>query len=444
MMERWRRIAVAIAVAGAGCLALAAPAQAGDAYGLFVDVYVEGTDAPSVRDGLGIEVYELPGGEALAANCQALTQDEADSFTAVQQYGCDIPAQSGPDYAVGITGVPDGFVAVAGCSDGPPPVERIDGPGAEFSFYGLGTAQCDIVVRQPILVLDKVVVGTDEPLAADQFTMEIFAAGSLETTAVDPSDAVCDDWADVDAGDCVAVPLSVGEFTLGEEPVTGYEYAGIQCGPAYRGGDGQPGEAFADASAIVDLTETDIYCRIENTYAEGQLVVSASVNNDDGGTAGVEDVSIEVYEDGVETPVVAATACAADGSCLDMMLPVGDYVIGYEGPDGYTREIMQSVTAPTTTTTEPEIEAIVTDDPDAEFTVENGGLVEIEVAIDDPEPEPTTTTTEPATTTTAFDAGAGTLPPTGASSETNTTIAVVAFALIAAGLALVGVRRRTA
>ncbi|MEQ9162324.1 MAG: LPXTG cell wall anchor domain-containing protein, partial [Ilumatobacter fluminis] len=243
--------------------------------------------------------------------------------------------------------------------------------------------------------------------------------------------------------ECEIIALPAGEYTLGEVlPSHGYEVGSVECdsyislGKYFGETDRGPLEMIDDEGAAFATDDGDAYCTVTNVYREGQLIVTASVNNDDGGVAGVEDVSIEVYEADGDTPVIAATACAADGSCLDEMLPIGDYVIGYIGPDGYTREITQSVSLVVTEK--------VTDDADAAFTAAFGEVVEIEVAIDDPAPEPTTTTTEPATTTTVFDAGAGTLPPTGASSETNTTIAVLAFALIAAGLALVGVRRRTA
>ncbi len=447
MMGRIKRMMVATAVAASGGLALAAPADAQEPNDVWVEVVLSGVDAPTVRDGIVVEFYETAGGTMVTPTCDEYDYDGSTRFVAQHNVGCDLPGQPGGTYALGLSGVPEGWTVYVECFDGGEITERLDDPGAEFATGGGYPADCTIWLRQAIVILDKTVVGTDTPAPSSDFTLEVFADGAQVATAVDPSNDICEGWDDADAGTaCAVIGVEPGVITLGELPTTGYEFAGLECESIDPLENENPDEAFDDESATYDLLESDLYCTITNTYAEGQLIVTASVNNDDGGTAGVEDVSIEVYEDGVDAPVVAATACAADGSCLDEMLPIGDYVIGYTGPDGYTREITQSVTAPSTTTTSLPViqEAMVTDDPDAEFTIENGGLVEIEVAIDDPAPEPTTTTTEPATTTTAFDAGAGTLPPTGASSETNMTIAVLAFALIAAGLALVGVRRRTA
>jgi hypothetical protein len=187
-------------------------------------------------------------------------------------------------------------------------------------------------------------------------------------------------------------------------------------------------EQIPGETAEFDLSEgDDAYCEVTNSYYEGRLKVNAIVVNDEGGTATVSDISIEVFRtDG--TPVITATPCAANGMCLDTMLPIGDYAIGYVGPAGYTRQLVQVSAVP-------DAAERITDDPDAVFTLVRNGLVEIAVTIDDPTP-PTTSTN--ATTTT----NAGNLPPTGASTKAIVRMTLIALLLVGSGAALVATRRR--
>ncbi len=440
-MGRWRKMIVATTVMAGTGVVLAAPVEAGGGgTGLSIDLLVDGPDAESVLAGLTLEIFQESGGIDVAGNnCGAPSTPVVETFNAETEISCDAFAYG--DYALGLDGVPEGWSVSAYCYD-LGQRERIESGTPTFTMSVPSPYwDCEIYVGTPMLALDKVVEGG--AATASDFEFEVYDdQGVLVDTGdpiVDPSDDVCTG----SLTECEIIALPAGEYTLGEVlPSHGYEVGSVECDSfidlrRYFGETGNEQlEIIDDEGAAFRTDDGDAYCTVTNVYREGQLIVTASVNNDDGGVAGVEDVSIEVYEADGDTPVIAATACAADGSCLDEMLPIGDYVIGYIGPDGYTREITQSVSLVVTEK--------VTDDADAAFTAAFGEVVEIEVAIDDPAPEPTTTTTEPATTTTVFDAGAGTLPPTGASSETNTTIAVLAFALIAAGLALVGVRRRTA
>ena len=118
-----------------------------------------------------------------------------------------------------------------------------------------------------------------------------------------------------------------------------------------------------------------------------------------------------------------------------MMLPIGDYVIGYVGPAGYTREVTQVMQAPTEQ---------ITDDTDAEFTIVQFDVVEINVAIDDPTPPTTTTTTTTTTTLAPTTTAQAILPATGTSSTANGWMALVALLLLGTGSGLLMVRRRPA
>jgi len=386
-----------------------------------------------VRDGITVELWEdAPDGSDVGGVCDDPLAEPSMQLEAGSSTQCDtVPLGS---YQLGLDGVPAGWTVSVSCTQ-VGPEERIDEPGAFFVVNGSDPVTCNVFVGTPILAIDKVVNGGDAIVA--DFEFEVYDDGGslvdLPVPAiVDPDASMCSSA----LTECVLVPVPAGEYQLGEIlPEYGYAVGSVTCDsfinldtyfdePVLK--EIIPGD---DASFRTD--DGDAYCVVTNDYQEGQLVVTATVTNDEGGTATPADISVEVYELASDTPLVAATACAADGSCLDMMLPTGDYAIGYTGPDGYTREITQTVTAP--------VEK-VTDDPDANFTMSAGDLVEIVVAIDDPTPTTTTTTTTTTlVTTTSIDAGVVTLPQTG-SSESNQ--ALLALALVGAGGALLLVRRR--
>lgn len=199
----------------------------------------------------------------------------------------------------------------------------------------------------------------------------------------------------------------------------------------------------------------DTYCVVTYVWEGGHVTIDAAVVNDDGGTATATAVQAEVY-DSTDTLIAGPTACAADGSCLELDLPPGDYTVGYVGPAGYTLDVTQSTTnqGPLQQT-----QAIVSGDPQAAFTIASGDQVDITLTIDDPEPLPTTTTTTTTTptTTTTIPAGAPPttppattaaptiapiLPETGTTGRTTGAIAAIAATSVLAGVALTRVRRR--
>jgi LPXTG-motif cell wall-anchored protein len=215
----------------------------------------------------------------------------------------------------------------------------------------------------------------------------------------------------------------------------------------------QPGEMFP--AGIGEFTVSDVpaqdafpfaQCEVTNRYYEGDLVVTKSVVNDDGGAATPDQFTAEVYTEPGGSLVTTAT-CAADGSCIDATFPIGDYRIGESGPEGYTPSVSCSVTRepdgpPPIGTTPPVglIEAIAGDD--AVATVEPYGEVTCAITNDDPTTTTTTTTTTTlAPTTTTTTTLAPQLPPTG---DSNGTLAIIALVLIASGGVLLALRRRPA
>ncbi|CAE7940300.1 unnamed protein product, partial [Symbiodinium sp. KB8] len=372
-MGRWRKLIVATTVmAGTGVL-LAAPVEAGGGgTGLDIGLDVSGPDAESVLAGLTLEIFQEPGGTDVAGStCGDPTTPEPDLLYVSTEYSCDGFAFG--DYTLGLDGVPAGWEIYAAC--GSRTRERIDSAGASFTMSPNDPYwSCGVTVWTPMLAVDKVIEGGDATVS--DFEFEVY---DDQGVLVDTGDPIVDPSGDLCTGaltECEIIALPAGEYTLGEVPSHGYEVDSVECDSFIdlRKYFGEPGdeqlEIIDDEGAAFRTDDGDAYCTVTNVYREGQLIVTASVNNDDGGVAGVEDVSIEVYEADGDTPVIAATACAADGSCLDEMLPIGDYVIGYIGPDGYTREITQSVSLVVTEK--------VTDDADAAFTAAFGEVVEIE------------------------------------------------------------------
>ena len=182
-----------------------------------------------------------------------------------------------------------------------------------------------------------------------------------------------------------------------------------------------------------------VQCVITNQYYEGNVRLTKTLTNDDGGTATMADFTLELFRAGDGTPV-ATGVCAADGVCLEGDFPIGDYVVGEIGPDGYTRTVTQ------------QISQLVSEQLEAEaaFTLEVDSEVIVNVASND---QPTTTTTTTTTvapttaaptvapTTSALAAGAGTLPPTGPTDNTG-TFAAIAIALLLLGAGATALARR--
>lgn len=410
-----------------------------------VDVSVRGADPATTLNGITAELFEQVSGTInLAANMCTMstpTQTGPSPFTWDATFTCtNMPFG---DYALGLDGIAGFAVNDGGCST-PGPVERLDLAGNEnFTIDGsTRNISCFVDLWSSILLIDKTVNGG--PATADDFVIEVYdSAGALVTSGSDPVSAVCDGTWEFSCGAIDLAPAA--GYTLGEQAKYGYQMTSVGC-DEFINAEGQlfgAGEKFADPAATFDHTEGDTYCGVTNTYREGRLVVTSSVTNDQGGVATPATVSIEVFQAVGGAQVVAATPCAPSGACLDMMLPIGDYVIGYVGPAGYTRSVTKTV--------EPILSERITDDPDAAFTIDSNVINRIAVAIDDPTPATTTTlaptttpaptTTTLAPTTTALAAGAGTLPATG-SGHANEMLALIAGLLVIAGGGLLAARRR--
>lgn len=453
MRRKLIRMAVAAAaVLGVGGLASSSPVDAGEGLPVYVDLHVVGPDAPTVLEGLTVELWDteldtqIPG-----TPCNEPIGVGSNDLVDLAFVNCSAPGFG--DYAIGVDGVPAGATVTAQCS-----VdilnERIPGTGAEFTLTEFGQyANCDVYVVQPALLVDKIVDGGDATTA--DFTIEVYdGEGTLVTTAVDPSSALCGEG--LPLTNCAVVPLPAGSYQLGEIPAAGYTASNVWCN-TFVPELPQPGEVFPEGIGtftIGDNPQQDAYpfaeCQVTNRFYEGSLIVTKTVVNDDGdGTATADDFTAEVYRDG-EALEIDGT-CDADGSCVSVTLPIGEYRIGESGPAGYDASVACTVTqepdgpGPISTTPPTFVfqptEAIAGDAALAE--VQPYGEVTCVITNDD---VPTTTaapTTTIAPTTT--DAGGlpvtPTLPETGSSSS-NTVMIVLALGLLSVGGSLMALRRR--
>jgi hypothetical protein len=327
-----------------------------------------------------------------------------------------------------------------------------------------GPVECTVIIGESLVVVDKVV--EDGPSDPPDFTHTVMQGGTALGSGVDPAPNTFCSEADSFAN-CAVINVAAdsGEgaeaVALVEEPPPGYDVASVECTETHRidnldlDGTGMPADAPPADSDDINLDgdgPSDAYCIVTNQWIGGTLDVDVSVVNDDGGTGMPADVTIEIYDS--TDALISSHPCPADGNCvINGMLPPGDYTLGYTGLPTYTDSWTQTTTPPMIPTAI-DTQAIITDDPDAAFTIVTGGLVSIDGVFDDPPPATTTTTTTttttivPATTTTTslVIPIAPTLPETGASAAANARIAMVAVGLIAAGGALVIAvsRRRTA
>ncbi len=463
--------AIALVVGAIGAAAAgSAPAAAGNNSGsVQIDVFVEGAGAVDVLDGLTVELVR-PDNSVLMPTC---TTDfgpaglGGSTLNAVWQVSCDdVPYGT---YTVGFDGAPDGlYVDNASCFShgGVVLLEVLPGQTAQFSLNSASLAvDCQLGMVLPSVFIDKV-LGEIPPPGPDPFELEVFSGGELTASGQDPDEGVCvNEFLVIDPSiedQCLAIPLGMGDYQLGEVPQPGYLPTAVWCVDTAFAIDA-PAEVFpsgvGEFSLGVDF-EPDapfVYCRITNDLFVGRVVVDKVVVNDDGGTATADDFTAEVFTDpgGV---LAVSNQCAADGSCIDDSLPIGDYRIGESGPDGYTANVSCVVTEqpidPPINTDPPEIqvrEAI----PGADAAFEIGPLGEVTCTItNDDDPQPTTTTTT--TTTTPPTTAAPTtqpppptppttptanLPATG-SSSTSLPIVAIALGLIATGGSLIAVRRR--
>lgn len=448
-------IAIAATVVGFGGLAAGVSAQ--EPPGFEVDVFIEvlAPGAQDVASDLTIEFWsdDTPGGSPVST-CEPDTPvgDLLSAFA--QGGGCQVPELG--SYQIGVDGAPAGATLSATCRTfSEAQQERISGAGTTFTVDQLTTdVECSITVVQPAVLIDKVV--TDGDAAPGDFTLEVYGSSGSPITATDTSPDRCGPESPLT--NCAVVPLPAGDYQLGEIPTPGYLPSSVWCDGFLPEG---PRDVFPAGVGEFSLGVTEqsgafpfVQCLVTNAPFDGTLVVEKVVVNDDGGTATAADFTAEVYLDG-EVLDLDGT-CDANGDCLSVTLPVGEYRIGETGPAGYTPTVACSVTA------EPDY-AIGTTPPnglvDNEAIAGDAALVEVvpngEVTcvITNDDVAPTTTTTAPTTTApapTTTDAGgqpvvpttlAPVLPPTG-SSTSNWVMAILAAGLLATGTTLVALRRR--
>ena len=453
-----RSIVVAAGLAAATVIGAIAPtgsASAGVTASVFVEVNVLAPNASATLDALTVEVWDI-GVDPIVqvGSCgdtsPITTPDDLGSRSFVS---CDLAGNG--SYAIGVDGTPPGATATAECFTSILG-ERIPGTTAEFTIDEFGEyANCSIYVVQPTIFVDKVVEDGPSAGTPSDFTLEVYSGGDMVASGTDTVAGVCD--GPLDSGNCAAITVPAGDLQLGETGPEGYVPSNVWC-TTFRPNLPEPAlEAFPAGIGEISLSDqaqgdTMAYCEITNRYYEGSLVVTKSVTNDDGGLLGPADFTAEIYTE-PEGSLVTSAPCMADGSCLDVDLPIGDYRIGEADPQGYTPSVTCTVTGepdgpgpittdpPATTTTIILNEAIPGDD--AVATVEPFGEVTCEIVNDDP----TTTTTLAPTTTDQGGGGAvpttvaPILPPTG---DDNGTMAIIATLLIAIGGALLVARRRIA
>jgi LPXTG-motif cell wall-anchored protein len=440
---------------------------------LMVDIEVLAPDASAVLSGLTIELFSDPGGVRTTPCVPETNGLIPPPLFAHGAYRC--PAADGDpiatgSYRIGVDGAPETAVLSANCflyGD----FEAIDGDSAEFEITTDGPPiHCYIDVVVPAVFIDKVVV--DNTASQDAFTLEVYSdpgdpgnppadSGALVASATDPDPASCYGTDLADPAKCAVVLLDEGSYQLGEVPAAGHLPTNVYCLPIYPYSEN---ERFPDAAGTFTLgvmgpqqQSSDLrpveaapfaYCEVTNELFEGDIVVEKVVVNDEGGTAKAQDFTAEVFLES-DGSLATSAPCAADGSCIDAALPIGEYRVGETGPSGYTASVECKVTsepdppglgtiAPTLPPWVQPVEALEGDS--ALFELEPLGAVTCVITNnDDPVPTTTTTTTTLAPTTTA---GAQ-LPATGGDSDSLGLIAALgAFMLLMGGTLLVA-RRRT-
>lgn len=436
-----RRLATAIvAVTAVGSTAVTSTADAGEISpaDVVVNIAVTGPSADDVLAGLTIELWPDRATEPVECSDEPEPFPGASPVLTYDYLGC-LGVEPGT-YSIGLDGVPDGFSVIAECTSSTPeniqPNEVIPGTESfEVLEFRQFPASCLVSVFQPIVLVDKIVDGGSASI--DDFTIEVYSSeGDLVATGVDPSAESCvpqnlfTRTAIVDplGENCAVIGIQSGDHQLGEVAVPGYAPTNVGCRPYAVG----VGEVFPEGIGAFSIEPDPIFggppivlCEITNSYFEGSVTVAKQVVNDDGGTATADDFTAELYLEG--GALVESGACAADGSCIDTDLPIGDYRVGESGPEGYASTVACTVTGgsvPEIGTVPPSIplfdEAIAGES--AAFTLQPDASVACVITNDDVAP------------------AIGVLPPTG----TNRQPLVLALVLLALGGSLVALRRRPA
>jgi LPXTG-motif cell wall-anchored protein len=465
-MSKRLRIALAAALAvGATLIGTLSPgvAQAGPApepANLTVTVNVNAPNPLEVLAALTPEFYP-DGSDSPNTSCTAQPSNLGPGdFYGYTDYACpDVPAGS---YQIGIDGAPPNAIISAYCNDPSQVDERIENGNTMFTFGSEDFVRCNIYVDVPAVFIDKVVV--DGPAGVSDFDIEVYEdldaeggpdAGALVATANDTDPTSCHA---ADLADCAVVLLDPGSYQLGEIPASGYLATNVFCVPVFGGTIGErfPGTAGTftlggldkfELSEEIAIQEPSLfaYCEIENTYFTGDIVVDKVVVNDDGGTATADDFTAEVFLKAGGAAVVEKP-CAADGSCIDQSLAIGEYRVGESGPAGYSASVECAVTREPDT---PVLGTVVPTLAPREVLSGDIGLFELEpfgavtcTITNNDDPQPTTTTTTVAPTTTD-QAQAPVLPATGGDSDSLGLIAALGAAMLLMGGTLLAARRRS-
>lgn len=453
-MRTWKRIVGAgalltgVVAMSAGTIDAGQPLQPIGT--LTIDVEIYGPAADDIDTSWLPEVF-VGGTDEYLVHCNAVDGAD-DALWAGRLHECDFFQTT--TFTLGFPTAPSPYSVDFTCEDQSVILnEAFTDPSATYTIDGLvNDVSCSIVMSTGMIFVDKLfpsemdgpaIVGPDPDGGAnrDDFTIEAYTSGgTLVTSGVDDSDDGCGGFGDVAAGNCLMFLVAPGDYVLGETSVPGYLAVDVDCGDVGSPGlDGPPQinppqlEMLDAPGAAFNVTDefpgASVYCTLVNQYFEGSVILTKDLTNDDGGTAVLGDFTLELYDG--DGGLVDSGVCGNDGVCLEGDYPIGDYVVGEVGPDGYTRTVTQQIALPTEQLT----------DTEASFTLEAFAQVEVNVASDD---QATTTTVAPTTvgpTTTDLGAGVATLPATGSSDNTS-TLAAMAVALLLLGLGATTLARR--
>ena len=416
MRKNERVLAAAAATAGIMTLGVAASAEAGVPQGqVRVVVQVVGEAAADALT-TEVEIYDTNG--VVVSDCDQFAEPAAEENDVYQQFVTGCPLEAGSDYSIGLDPLPEFYEAFVSCGT-PDPNEQLTAVGNSFTIENSALTSCFVSIGSNMAVLTKDVsdpfqFDPVELAIAEDFTLEVFdGAGQPFASGTVAASPECDWLLQSEGVPCFYTDLESGDYSFGEVPIPGY--VGSVSGCSVSGG---PDERFLDGdnetiTVVPDPFGRFFLCNIDNIYAEGEITLTKTLVNDDGGTATLDDFTLELYTDGV---MIDSGICGADGTCLQGSYPVGDYVVGESGPGGYTQTVSQTVSMPA--------EQL----PDADAQISLGVLesVTVNVVNDDT----ATTTTVLQTTTTAFDGGSVTLPPTGDDSSTDIALVALGFLLL--------------
>jgi LPXTG-motif cell wall-anchored protein len=486
-MRKWQRVAGAAALL-AGTAVTSGTVEAGDIPdpdigAVTISVLVYGFEADNIDDWRP-ELF-VDGTDEAFVLCGPSVDEFDEALHAGRLYECPVTEET--TFTLGFPTPPENYQVEFECRDDLFIDEAFDDPGATFTIDGSTTVNvlCDVVMWTNMVFVDKLFPYQDEggegpseaPVTPDpdggaehgDFTIELYDGdGELVGAGSDDDGTICDAFEDAAAGVCLGFEVPPGFYGLGEITVPGYQAVDVFCGDVGVPGDDIEGpegpinevplglEQFPvseDTSFDIDpIPGFSYYCQIINQYFEGSVTLTKTITNDSGRNAQLGDFTLELYR--ADGTLVDSGECGDDGVCLQGDYPIGDYVVGEVGPDGYTRTVTQEVG-------ETPLEQLT--EPGAAFTLEPFAEVTINVKSDDEPLPPTTTTTTPTTTTlpatttteepatavpttqgpttTAIDAGVVTLPATGGSDNTG-TLAAVALALLLLGAGTTALARR--